>query len=121
MDFFQSNEIHFWLIRFIICSILSVSIIVICKLYNKAIPFLTKTGSITLPIFTFSSLFFVTFKNPAVKELITNSNIYAWAISSYPHRVISVLVVFSLITVISELLILLAERNKVSRVLLLGK
>lgn len=121
IDYIHSNGVHFWVIRFIICSILSIFIILICKLYNKTIPFLTKTGCITLPLFTFSSLFFVSFKIPVVNNYITNSDLYAWAISSYSHRVISVFVIFSLITLISELLILVADRYKISRLLLIGK
>ena len=49
MDFLKSGGVILWIIRILVCSVLSLAIIFFCKVFNSIIPLLTKTGTITLP------------------------------------------------------------------------
>lgn len=121
LDFLLNNEILIWIARFMICSGLCFTILYLCKAYNKVVINLTNMGRITLPIYILSSVFFVTCGHPSVHSQIVNTSVYVWAMSCYSHRVLAVCLLSVFIIAISESIIMVADKNKWSRMLLLGK
>lgn len=78
--------------------------------------------NITLPLYTISSLFFYTFRLPAINIELSFILIFlSGRIRLFSHRLISLTIVFVFITCMSGLIILIAEKFRWGKLLIIGK
>ena len=120
-DFISSGTLWVWLLRVVLATFMSISVIALFKLFERGYKFLTTCGEYSLSIYLFSNLFFAVFAFKPIHAIIVSSSFYQLIRSTEIFCWLGALTTFIVISLSSYYITILCKKKRVTRFLFMGK